>query len=66
MKNLSEHRRAYLRTPFTRLPAAELAAVSGGSIAPILLGVPLVFKSIYDLGKATGREIYHLRHNNPA
>ena len=65
MKNLSEHRRAYPGAPFTTLPAAELATVSGGNIAAILLGVPFVFKSIYDLGKATGRELYHIKHSDP-
>lgn len=40
----------------------ELGEVSGG-FARLFLGLPAAFKSIYELGKAMGREMYYLRND---
>ncbi|HEY9560969.1 MAG TPA: hypothetical protein VIR29_09305 [Anseongella sp.] len=41
---------------------AELALIKGGSFL-VLLAVPAAFRSVYELGRATGRELYHWKHN---
>ena len=62
MKNRQEDRKVDARTGLQELTAVQLTETEGG-LTPVLLGIPVALKAIYDLGKAAGRELYHL-HNS--
>lgn len=62
MKNTQKDKKMDARAGLQELTAVQLAA-TGGGYAPLLLGIPVAMKAVYDLGKAVGRELYHL-HNS--